>query len=87
MDDKTLADRVGHLEESQKAIHDALLGTLELQMDGTTKRLDDGLVSRFGIIEKRLVTSGVKVRIPKPVWAMVWAAIISGVAQIIAAVV
>ena len=86
MNDKTLAGRVGRLEESQMAVHDALLGTPELQMDGTTIRLDDGLVAKVGLIEERLV-NGMKVRIPKAVWAAVWAAIISGVAQIVAAVV
>jgi hypothetical protein len=86
MDDRTLAERVGKLEESQKAVHDALLGTPELQMDGTVVRLEDGLVSQMGQIQKQLSNGGVKVKIPKSVWAAILAAIISGVFQILTTV-
>jgi hypothetical protein len=86
MDDRTLAERVGKLEESQKAVHDALLGTPELQMDGTVVRLEDGLVSQMGQIQKQLSNGGVKVKIPKSVWAAIMAAIISGVFQVVTAV-
>ncbi len=87
MYDQTLAERVGKLEESQKAIHDALLGTPELQMDGTHKRLKDGLVAKVTAMELLLSNGGVKVSIPKPAWAAIWVAIISGVAQIVAALI
>ena len=97
MDDKTLAGRVGSLESSQRAIHDALLGTPDVQIDGSVVRADDGMVAKLSALEvlpekvssleALLVNGGIKVRIPKTVWAAIGAAIISGVAQIVAAVV
>jgi len=67
------------------AVLDALLGTRQKQMDGTEKRLTDGVISRVERIEAQLSNGGVRIKLPWPAWSAIWIAIIAGVAQVVAA--
>ncbi len=82
-----MTTRVEQLEDSSRLMVDALLGSPQLQMDGTRIRLDDGLVAKVTAIEDKLTNGGMKISLPRPAWLAIWAAIISGGAQVVAAVV
>ena len=73
-DDGTLSD-----------VLDALLGSQHRQIDGSIIRNDDGLITRVTKIEQKLDNGGVAIKLPWAAWAAIWVAIISGVAQVVAA--
>ncbi len=89
-DDQTLSAKLdAHIHDFdafQERIDVGLLGTEDLQMDGTVVRTG-GLVDQVQAIDERLANGGVRVKLPVTAWVAIIVAIVAGVAQVLAALV
>jgi hypothetical protein len=86
-EDAMIDRRLANLEDGMTRIFDAILGPEMVRVDGTPYRdKTQGLAFKVDKVDRTL-SNGVKPKLPKSVWAAILTAIVSGIFQLITALV